>query len=62
MRLNAKRTVRSFGGRKLIYNKIITTKFRGGGGPLPPLDPLLHTGHRISNFTGNTFWVPRPEF
>ena len=26
MRLNAKETVGSFGGRKLIYNKIITRK------------------------------------
>ena len=32
MRLNAKGTVGSFGGRKLIYNKIITP---------PPLDPPL---------------------
>ena len=35
MRLNAKGTVRSIGGRKLIYNKIITRNIYGcvcGGG------------------------------
>ena len=43
MRLNAKGTVGSFGGRKLIYNKIITRKdlvfvffVWGGGGHLGP--------------------------
>ena len=35
MRLNAKGTVGRFGGRKLIYNKIITRKRWGGGGPCP---------------------------
>ena len=42
MRLNAKGTVGRFGGRKLIYNKIITRKIYvcvwrvGGGGGLSP--------------------------
>ena len=35
MRLNAKGTVGSFGGRKLIYNKILW-----GAGPLPPPPPI----------------------
>ena len=36
----------SFGGRIVIYNKIITRKIMGGGGPLlspPPVDPPLVT-------------------
>ena len=47
MRLNAKGTVGSFGGRKLIYNKIITLKIRVGGGGvgLAPLDPPLNIMH-----------------
>ena len=38
MRLNSKETVGSFGGRILIYNKIITRNFVYffGAGPLPP--------------------------
>ena len=32
MRLNAKGTAGSFGGRKLIYNKIMAHKIYGGGG------------------------------
>ena len=32
MERNAKETVESFGGRKLIYNKIITRKIQRGGG------------------------------
>ena len=36
MRLNAKGTVESFGGRKLIYNKMITRKnLRGARAPAP---------------------------
>ena len=34
MRLNAKGTVGSFGGRKLIYDKIITRKMFGGVGKI----------------------------
>ena len=39
MRLNAKGTAGSFGGRKLIYNKIMAHKIYGGGGGAlgPPL-------------------------
>ena len=39
MRLNAKGTVGSVGGRKLIWNKIITRKFVFGAGPCPPPPP-----------------------
>ena len=48
MRLNVKGTVGSFGGRKLIYNKIITRKIVP---PLPPpLDPSLNNkGTRCSS-------------
>ena len=52
MRLNAKGTVGSFGGRKLIYNKIITRKktfllllfiFLGGSGLLgPPISASVY--------------------
>ena len=49
MRLNAKGTVGSFGGRKLIYNKIITRKIYEGGvhcaAPPPPPDPSLGRTH-----------------
>ena len=42
MRLNANGTAGSFGGRKLIYNKIITHKIYGeGSGSLAPLDSPL---------------------
>ena len=36
MRFNAKVTIGSFEGRKLIYNKIISRKIYGGLGPCPP--------------------------
>ena len=36
MKLNAKGTVESFVGRKLIYNKIITRKLLVEGGALDP--------------------------
>ena len=49
IRLNSKGTVGSFGGQKLIYNKIITRKTNGGeAGPWPPrstsdfLSSLVH--------------------
>ena len=35
MRLNAKGTVKSFGGQTLIYNKITLAKFRGWGLAIP---------------------------
>ena len=37
MRLSTKGTVGSFGGRNLIYNKIITRKIEGG-----PLNPPVY--------------------
>ena len=45
MRMNAKGTVGSFGGRKLIYNKIITRKkIWGGGGQVPWSPPRSASG------------------
>ena len=42
MRLNAKGTVGSFGGRKLIFNNTIITV--GGPGPCPPPPDPPHIG------------------
>ena len=43
MRLNAKKTVGSFGRQKLICNKIISQNLMGirAPAPPPPLDPSL---------------------
>ena len=68
--MNAKGTVGSFGGRKLIYNKIITRKRCGGcvcvggggcGRPGPPLVSIQLYHDAISTYTNNNTPPPPPS-